>query len=96
MKTLIEDLKKVITSNIEDKDKWCERLIDDFIKEKETKQLPIYNVVSTLLCIDAMPNWEITKSNKYKMLEETEFHFRLINDLGKPESYHKDWLRRLQ
>jgi hypothetical protein len=95
MKTLIEDLKKVITSNIENKDKWCERLINDFIKEKQTEQLPIYCVVSTLLCVDALDHWEITKGKKYQMLEESEFHFRIINDLGKPESYHKDWLKKI-
>lgn len=31
METLIKDLKKVITSNIEDKNKYCELLINDFL-----------------------------------------------------------------
>ena len=47
MKTLIEDLKKVITSNIEDKDKYCEKLINGFLRERETEQLLIHGVVKS-------------------------------------------------
>ena len=39
MKTLIEDLKKVITSDIVDKDKYCEKLINGFLTERESEQL---------------------------------------------------------
>jgi len=46
MKTLIEDLKKVITSDIEDKDKYCEMLINGFLRERETEQLLIQRVVN--------------------------------------------------
>ena len=40
MKTLIEDLKKVLTSDIEDKDKYCEKLINGFLREREIEQAP--------------------------------------------------------
>ena len=45
MKTLIEDLKKVINSDTETKDKYMEMLINGFFREKQTEQLPIYSVV---------------------------------------------------
>ena len=45
MKTLIEDLKKVITSNIEDKDRYCEKLINGFLRERDSEQLLIQRVV---------------------------------------------------
>ena len=44
MKTLIEDLKKVLTSDIEDKDKYCEKLINGFLRERENEQLPIHGI----------------------------------------------------
>ena len=44
MKTLIEDLKKVMNSDIENKDKYMEMLINGFLREKQTEQLPIYGV----------------------------------------------------
>lgn len=50
MKELIKDLKKVITSNIDEKDKWCEMLIRDFIKKAQTKQLPMRGVVNLSKC----------------------------------------------
>ncbi len=45
MKTLIEDLKKVMSSDIENKDKYIEMLINGFLREKQTEQLPIQGVV---------------------------------------------------
>ena len=39
MKTLIKDLKKVLASDIEDKDKYCEKLINGFLRERENEQL---------------------------------------------------------
>jgi hypothetical protein len=45
MKTLIADLKKVMNSDIENKDKYMEMLINGFLREKKTEQLPIYGVV---------------------------------------------------
>jgi hypothetical protein len=44
MKTLIADLKKVMNSDIENKDKYMEMLINGFLREKKTEQLPIYGV----------------------------------------------------
>jgi hypothetical protein len=49
MKTLIEDLKKVMNSDIENKDKYMEMLINGFLREKQTEQLPIH-VVSNSTC----------------------------------------------
>ena len=46
MKTLIEDLKKVITSDIVDKDKYCEKLINGFLTERDSEQLIIHGVVN--------------------------------------------------
>ena len=48
MKTLIEDLKKVITSDIEDKDKYCEKLINGFLRERDSEQLLIQRAVKSL------------------------------------------------
>lgn len=36
MKVLIEDIKKLVASDLEDKDKYLEMLIKDYIKEQET------------------------------------------------------------
>ena len=44
MKTLIEDLKKVLISDIEDKDKYFEKLINGFLREREIEQLSIHGV----------------------------------------------------
>lgn len=44
MKTLIEDLKKVMGSDIENKDKYMEMLINGFLREKQTEQLTLTDV----------------------------------------------------
>lgn len=45
MKTLIEDLKKVMNSEIEDKDKYMQMLINGFLRERDTELLKLYGVV---------------------------------------------------
>ena len=49
MKTLIEDLKKVINSKSKNTDEYLERLINDYIKEKQAEQLRI-GAVSICTC----------------------------------------------
>ena len=48
MKTLIEDLKKVMNSEIEDKDKYMKMLINGFLKERDCELLTIQGVVKSL------------------------------------------------
>ena len=45
MKTLIEDLKKVMNSEIEDKNKYMQMLINGFIIERDNEQLNLSGVV---------------------------------------------------
>ena len=44
METLIEDLKKVMNSEIEDKDKYMQMLINGFLRERNTEQLKLCEV----------------------------------------------------
>jgi len=44
METLIEDLKKVMNSEIEDKDKYMQMLINGFLRERDTEQLKLCEV----------------------------------------------------
>jgi hypothetical protein len=48
METLIEDLKKVMNSGIEDKDKYMQMLINGFLRERDTELLTIQGVVKSL------------------------------------------------
>lgn len=48
MKTLIEDLKKVMKSEIENKDKYMEMLINGFLRERDRELLTIQGVVKSL------------------------------------------------
>ena len=50
MKTLIEDLKKVMNSEIDNKDKYMEMLIKGFLRERDTEQLIIADVVGSENC----------------------------------------------
>ena len=45
METLISDLKKVMNSEIEDKDKYMKMLINGFLTERDSELLNIHNVV---------------------------------------------------
>lgn len=72
MKTLIEDLKKVMNSDIENKDKYMEMLINGFLREKQTEQLPIYGV---------MPS----ACNFYVSGNDTSMN---CNNCGKPHHMH--------
>ena len=68
MKTLIEDLKKVITSDIEDKDKYCEKLINGFLIERESEQLLIHGVVNQReLLIDFADGINIHDGDRFKI-----------------------------
>lgn len=50
METLIEDLKKVMNSEIENKEKYMKMLINGFLREKQTEQLPIHVVSQSFYC----------------------------------------------
>ena len=47
METLIEDLKKVMNSEIENKEKYMKMLINGFLRERDTKLLTIQGVVTS-------------------------------------------------
>ena len=44
MKTLIADLKNVMNSEIKDKDKYMEMLINGFLRERDVEQLTLTDV----------------------------------------------------
>lgn len=48
METLISDLKKVMNSEIEDKDKYMKMLINGFLRERDSELLTIQGVVKSL------------------------------------------------
>ena len=48
METLIEDLKKVMNSEIENKEKYMQMLINGFLRERDSELLTIQGVVKSL------------------------------------------------
>jgi len=72
METLIEDLKKVMNSEIEDKDKYMQMLINGFLRERNTEQLKLCEVSHRReLLIDFMSKLE-NKAGEYNYLLPTE------------------------
>lgn len=63
METLIEDLKKVMNSEIKDKDKYMKMLINGFLREKDCELLTIQGVVKSLKDKETMTfeDWLISK-----------------------------------
>lgn len=48
-----------------------------------------------LLCIDSKTHWQVTKGRKYKMTEEGDTCYEVINDNGEKESYHKSRFKKI-
>lgn len=48
METLISDLKKVMNSDIDNKDKYIKMLINGFLRERDSELLTIQGVVKSL------------------------------------------------
>lgn len=66
------------------------------IENKELKeQLNLCGVVTSVLCVNVPKTWDITNGKKYRVIKEEENHFTIINDYGKEDSYHKDWLKKV-
>lgn len=62
------------------------------IKKEVEKQLAIYVVADE--GVFEFECWYITHGKKYRVVKEEESHFTIINDYGKEDTYHKDWLKK--
>jgi hypothetical protein len=63
METLIDDLKKVMNSEIEDKDKYMKMLINGFLRERDSELLTIQGVVKSLKDEEVIPFEDWRKDN---------------------------------
>ena len=93
MKKFIEYAKSKGVKSI-DVDTLC--LINDFLKEQESKQSSLNGVVTSLLCVDNENlSGIITIGKKYKLIKEDEISYYIINDLGYRFGYYKRRFKKL-
>lgn len=72
METLISDLKKVMNSDIENKDKYMKMLINGFLRERDSELLTIQGVVKSLKRKET-PTFEEWKKANYFHWEKNMF-----------------------
>ena len=93
---IIEILNKYTTNAIDDNCYYNAEDMIDFAKYVLKEKLTLSGVVARMLvCVDGMvPN--LTKGNKYEMLEETSRHYNLIDDNGNDVLIGKSYMRELK
>tara|TARA_R110000796_G_scaffold97429_2_gene204430 strand:- start:12797 stop:13075 length:279 start_codon:yes stop_codon:yes gene_type:complete len=92
MKEFLEYAKSKGVKSI-DVDTLC--LINDFLKEQESKQPSLNGVVASVLCVESGEFLSITIGKKYELLEEGSNYYMVSNDLGEEQSYQKKRFKKL-
>lgn len=68
----------------------------ELIKEAESKQCNLTDVVTSVLCIsDNLDYLNLTKGKKYTLIESEGSFFRVINDLGNEQLYFNYRFKKL-
>jgi hypothetical protein len=95
-KVFNELIKKIIDSSINNEATITNvKLWAKSWKKEMKQQLNLHAVVTSLLCVNVLQDWEITEGKKYEMIKEHNNHYTIINDLGKEVLVNKYWLQKL-
>tara|TARA_R110000822_G_scaffold260232_1_gene385215 strand:- start:251 stop:475 length:225 start_codon:yes stop_codon:yes gene_type:complete len=65
------------------------------IRKEVEKQLGIYIVVASVLCVEKPYDNSLRIGEKYKIIKEHEVYFIIKNDLGKEECYCRKLFKKL-
>ena len=92
-KELLQDLNAVYNGLNEDLDEG--KILLGNIIDKLEQVINYTSCCTLLLCIDSKTHWQVTKGRKYKMTEEGNTCYEVINDNGEKESYHKSRFKKV-
>ena len=74
---------------------YAESKLMNFIKEQETKQLNLTDVVASVLCINSDKFEFVQKDKKYELIKESEDYFTIYDDEGGISIYEKECFKKL-